>query len=79
VVKHKEIGPVNSELNVIKRIFKRALELNYVEEDPARNVKLLSMTRKNPRFLREKEVALILDDGVIFEQRRVASLAGLQE
>jgi len=57
-----ERSTVNTELKAIKRIFSRALELNYVKENPARNVKFLSTARRNPRFFSEAEVALILEE-----------------
>lgn len=53
---------VNTELKAIKRIFNRALELNYIKESPARKVKLLSSARRNPRFFSEAEVAVILEE-----------------
>jgi site-specific recombinase XerD len=65
-----ERSTVNTELRAIKRIFNRAFELNYAKENPARNVKLLSTTRKNSRFFREEKAALILDCHDVCTERR---------
>lgn len=53
---------VNTELKLIKSFFNRARELKYVLESPAKNVKPLSVVKKNPRFFNEDEVVCILED-----------------
>ncbi|MFW6140781.1 MAG: tyrosine-type recombinase/integrase [Acidobacteriota bacterium] len=84
-----ERSTVNMELKVIKRIFNRALELNYLKENPASKVKLLSTARKNPRFFSEEEVFLILDDckdiwakeiyvALLYTGMRIGELANLE-
>jgi len=51
---------VNTEIKAIKRFFNRAVELGYLDNSPARKIKLLRTTRSNPRFFTEEEIGLIL-------------------
>ena len=53
---------VNTELKAIKRFFNRAVEMGYLDESPARRVKLLRTVRRQPRFFSEEEVIAIMED-----------------
>ncbi len=53
---------VNTEIKAIKRFFSRAVELEYLDQSPAKKIKLLRTINKHPRFFTEREVALILTD-----------------
>ncbi|MFC2165614.1 tyrosine-type recombinase/integrase [Acidobacteriota bacterium] len=53
---------VNTEIKLIKHLFSRANELNYVSENPTQAIRLLKLPQKSPRFFSEDEISTILTD-----------------
>lgn len=59
----EKVRPVtlNRDLSTLKHMFGRAVEWGYIKENPAKPVKRIRVTEKEPRFLDKEEVSRLVD------------------